>query len=378
MKKILIVNNNLDMGGIQKSLINLLKAIHDKYDITLLLFSQSGAFLKDVPENVKIITPQRQYRMLGLTKRELKRYPFLFLFKAFLVKYTEQFSRRSAMKILGLFQRKIVGYDTVISYTHLSTHKYFWNGCGDFVLDKTVCSNKICLIHCDYLHSGTMTTENNAEYLEFDKIACCSESVRERFLQGSGMQPNKVYTLRNFFDLNIGSCAADCPYSYDHDYINFVIVARLSNEKGIDRAIEALCKSKRADIRYYIIGDGPQKTILLDMVKQYDMHEQVIFLGEQKNPYRYMLNADYLLVPSLHEAAPMVFDEAKTLGLSVITTNTTSALEMIKESDGVVCDNHLIGLENALVNVQKIRSKKEEAIDNQMQQKQFDILVNYL
>ena len=33
MKKILIVNNNLDVGGIQKSLVNLLCEIHNEYDI---------------------------------------------------------------------------------------------------------------------------------------------------------------------------------------------------------------------------------------------------------------------------------------------------------------------------------------------------------
>ena len=42
MKKILIVNNNLDIGGIQKALINLLRGISDKYEVTLMLFSPTG------------------------------------------------------------------------------------------------------------------------------------------------------------------------------------------------------------------------------------------------------------------------------------------------------------------------------------------------
>ncbi|MBO5908439.1 MAG: hypothetical protein J6Q67_01440, partial [Clostridia bacterium] len=171
MKKILIVNNNLDTGGIQRSLINFLKAVHTQYDITLLLFSKSGTLLGDVPNNVKIITPSYRYRMLGLSKNELKAYPWLFLFKGFLMSYTKLFSRRSAMKVLGLFQKKLCGFDTVISYTHLSDHKYFWNGSGDFVLDKVVSPNKICIIHCDYPNSGCMTDRNNREYEEFDKIA---------------------------------------------------------------------------------------------------------------------------------------------------------------------------------------------------------------
>ena len=99
MKKILIVNNNLDMGGIQKSLINLLKEIHNDYNVTLLLFSKSGTLLSGVPNDVKIIEPNKCYRMLGLKRAELKQYPLLFIIKFFLMKVAAVSSRRSAMKL---------------------------------------------------------------------------------------------------------------------------------------------------------------------------------------------------------------------------------------------------------------------------------------
>ncbi len=377
MKKILIVNNNLDMGGIQKSLVNLLKEVHSRYDITLLLFSKSGTLLKDVPEDVNIITPNRCYRMLGLTKAELRKYPFLFCMKFLLMKYTSIFSRRSAMKLLGLFQRKIRGYDTVISYSHLFHHKYFANGSADFVLDKTIGKRKICLVHCDYLNSGTMSKQNNSLYSEFDKIACCSDSVRKRFLDGSRISPDKVFTLRNFYDFDIIKFANEKPYMYEDDSINLLTVARLSHEKGVDKAIDAFHAAGRKDIRYYIVGDGPQRSILENKVSDYHMEERIFFLGEQQNPYRYMLNADYLLVPSLHEAAPMVFDEANILGLPIITTNTTSAQEMVADNDGTVCEN-FDELENILENLKKRETRKEALRTNETQLKQFFYLENEL
>lgn len=371
MKKILIVNNNLDMGGIQKSLINLLKEVHREYDITLLLFSKSGILLNDVPGTVKIITPNKCYRILGLTKSELKHYSFLFGLKYLLMKFASIFSRRSAMKLLGIFQKKIKGYDTVISYSHLLHHKCFGNGCGDFVLDKVVCKNKICMIHCDYLHSGYMSEKNNKEYDEFNKIACCSESVRRRFIQGAKIPEEKVYTLRNFYDFDIVELASENPYKYENSYINLVIVARLSSEKGIDKAIDALYASGRVDIRYYIIGDGPQKDLLQRKIKEYRMEKQIFILGEQQNPYRYMINADYLLVSSLHEAAPMVFDEANILGLRIISTNTTSAMEMIGDNNGIVCDN----LKSVLKQLQSVGCNYMELRTNQLQIGQLSGLV---
>ena len=370
MKKILIINNNLDMGGIQKSLINLLKEVHQDYNITLLLFSKSGVLLNDVPVNVKIITPNKCYQMLGLTKSELKRYPLLFCLKYLFMKYASIFSRRSAMRLLGTFQKKIKGYDVVISYSHLSDYKYFANGCGDFVLDKTIGNRKICFVHCDYLNSGTMSKQNNTQYSEFDKIACCSDSVRKRFLDGSQISSNKVFTVRNFYDLDIVKLANNKPYLYEGESINILTVARLSSEKGIDRAIDAFCATGRKELKYYIIGTGPQMSALENRIKDYHMEKQVFLLGEQKNPYRYMLNADYLLVPSLHEAAPIVFDEANILGVPIITSNTTSAQEIAVKHGGTICDS-FEEIENTLRHLKKIKSKEKTVLTNKTQLNQF-------
>ena len=216
------------MGGIQKSLVNLVKEVHEEYDITLLLFSKSGPLLCEIPETVKIITPLKAYRILGLDKKDLKRYPLLFILKTFLLTYSKIFSRRSAMKLLGLFQKKISGYDTVISYSHFPHPSYFGNGCADFVLDKTVCKNRVCFVHCDYLNFGGLSEANNRSYMEFDKIACCSDSVRERFLLGSNLPEAKVFTVRNFYDLNLTAYQSDGVGLFNESVINVLLIARLS------------------------------------------------------------------------------------------------------------------------------------------------------
>lgn len=375
MKKILIVNNNLDMGGIQRSLINLVRELYGEFDITLLLFSKSGALLGEVPEGVKVITPSAGYRVLGLDKKKLKKHPVLFGLKAFLSIYTRIFSRRSAMKILGLFQRKITGFDAVISYSHFPHHKYFGNGCGEFVLDKTICEQKICFIHCDYLNFGGRTEVNNRAYMEFDKIACCSDSVRERFLLGSGLQDKRVYTVRNFYDLSLTDYCTDEICQFDEQKINILMISRLSSEKGIPRAIEALFLSQRTDIHYYVIGDGPQKEEIRHTIKKCQLENCVTMLGERTNPYAYLMCADYLLVPSFHEAAPMVFDEAKLLSTKVITTDTTSAREMIGTDEGIICENSTDGITRVLKDIRKSAGKCIVDFDNETQRRQFDALL---
>ena len=375
MKRILIVNNNLDMGGIQKSLVNLVKEIHKEYDITLLLFSKSGSLLQEIPKSVKIITPLKAYRILGLEKKDLKKYPLLFVLKAVLLAYSKISSRRSAMRLLGLFQKRISGYDAVISYSHFPHPNYFGNGCSDFVLDKTVCKNKVCFVHCDYLNFGGQTEANNRAYMEFDKIACCSDSVRERFLLGSKLPDSKVHTVRNFYDLQLESYQSEDAELFDESFVNVVLVARLSNEKGIPRAIEALVQSKRKDICYYIIGDGPQKEEIARLISKYQLDSRVTLLGEQSDPYQYLIQADWLLVPSFHEAAPMVFDEAMLMGIKVITTNTTSAEEMIGCEQGIVCENSTDGIVRVLKSVGKSAKSITGDFDNEKQRKQLDSLL---
>ena len=62
MKKILITGYNLDIGGIETSLINLLKNFDTKkYDITLVLEKKEGIFLNQIPSNIKVIDYNLSY-----------------------------------------------------------------------------------------------------------------------------------------------------------------------------------------------------------------------------------------------------------------------------------------------------------------------------
>ena len=98
-------------------------------------------------------------------------------------------------------------------------------------------------------------------------------------------------------------------------------------------------------------------------------------LGELYQPYSYLSQADWLLVPSFHEAAPMVFDESIMLGTKVITTDTTSADEMIGSSHGIVCENSTEGIVRALLRIEKTGKHRTTHFDNEMQRRQFEELL---
>ena len=99
MKKILIVNNNLHIGGVQRALVDLLKCIHGKYDITLALFYPKGALLDEVPADVKILPVCSAYRFLGMTKYDVSKRPLLRLRRSFYAALCRFFGRSFVLSL---------------------------------------------------------------------------------------------------------------------------------------------------------------------------------------------------------------------------------------------------------------------------------------
>lgn len=386
MKKILIVNDNLYLGGIQKSLVNLLKDIHEQCDITLLLLNANGELLAEIPNDIKIIEACRAIRVLGTPKSKLKGDLFRYIWKGLLIVISKKISKKWAFRIAGITQKKIdKEFDIAISYSHASKGNDLRSCSAEFVLEKTIATQKVCFIHADYHNEANRCNYTDLLYRKFDKIACCSESVKRHFIDFLPDLSRKTYTVRNFYDLAISNRGNKCTigenlikigdntdyFYYDKQYINIISVARFTSEKGILRAIKALYESDRKDIRYYLIGDGPQKKEIQNMIKILGLTDQVFIMGKSVRPYYYMKNADYLLVPSFHEAAPIVFDEAKLMGLMVITTNTTSAMEIIGREDGIICENSMEGIRRVLYMLKRNHCLFPKSYNNNIQRKQF-------
>ena len=55
-KRILITNGHMKVGGVEKSLVNLLNAIdYSKYCVDLILFEGTGEYFTDIPKEVNVI-----------------------------------------------------------------------------------------------------------------------------------------------------------------------------------------------------------------------------------------------------------------------------------------------------------------------------------
>lgn len=354
MKKIIIVNNNMQLGGVQKALYNLLWAIHDRYEITLLLFSGTGEYMELLPPDVKVETCTSLFRYLGVSQGictgadRVKR--------GVLAALTKALGRDAVMPVLLASQPKLPGrYDWAISYLQNGRASNFYGGVPDFVLHKIDADFKAAFVHCDYRSSGSNYPGNNRTLACFDAIAACSDGCRRAFEEVMPDLTEKTVTVRNChrFD-EIRAQSAQDPVRCEDGLPNVLMVARLAHEKGIERALEACAWSREQGQSFalHLVGDGPMECALKARAAALGVEELVRFHGGQANPYRYMRHADLLLITSFHEAAPMVIEEARCVGLPVLTVETTSSREMVLDTGcGWVCENTQQAINDCLLSV---------------------------
>lgn len=354
MENIIFVINNLNTGGVQCSLLNLIGKIHSKYNISVVCFYHSG--VNSLPANVRFIVPHSPFHYFGVAQDELKKKPLQYAARFIWAVFTKLFGRSFVIRMMLPFQKKLGDYDCAISYLHEAPQNSFYGGCNEFVLEKIKAKKKVTWLHCDFELCGANSKASEKIYQQFDEIVACSEGTKRAFLRCMPQFKDKCVAIRNCNDYeNIRMLAGD-GIPYDKSEFNIVTVARLSKEKGIERAIEAVkrCVKKGYKLHYHIVGSGDQAEHLKKLTRDYGLENAVTFYGNQNNPYPYMKNADLFLLPSYHEAAPMVFDEAACLGVPVLATETTSTDEMITESgSGFVCENSQNGIADGLMKVLK-------------------------
>lgn len=365
MDKLLIVNNNLHIGGVQKALISLLWNIREQYDITLLLFYAGGELMKELPPDIRVITPDGAYRYLGMTRQDAVSWEDR-LGRGFYGAVTRVFGRKYAVALMALGQKSLGAFDAAVSYLHNSSDRAFYGGCNEFVLRHVSAKKKVAFLHCDYSLCGGDTLENAAQYAMFDVIAACSRGCAEAFLRCNPNLREKVTVVPNCHRFEQIRNAADAaPAALPRDTINIVTVARFGREKGVERALRVIGSlgSLQKKLHYYLVGDGILKKEILAAVEEENLGECVTLCGMQENPYGYIRSADLLLIPSYSEAAPLVIGEAACLGTPVLSTETSSAREMIESTGyGWVCENTEEAmketLENLLAQPDRLHRKK--------------------
>jgi glycosyltransferase involved in cell wall biosynthesis len=104
----------------------------------------------------------------------------------------------------------------------------------------------------------------------------------------------------------------------------FVIgaIGRLSAEKNFACLLHALAKlsAQRADYQAIILGEGPLRPELEEIIKKEGLREKVLLLGYKEQATAYFPYFNLLAIPSSSEGLPLVLLEAMQAGIPVVAT----------------------------------------------------------
>ena len=135
----------------------------------------------------------------------------------------------------------------------------------------------------------------------------------------------------------------DLIHSHQEKYILFL--GRIDEYvKNLTLLLESYKLSKLAEnnVVLKIIGDGDDKELIIDKIKQLDLENQVEMIPFTAAVFLYLKNALFLTLTSRYEGFPRVLIEALSVGVPVISVNCKSGPDeiIIHEKNGLLVENH--------------------------------------
>jgi len=297
MKRIAIFQSEVGVGGIQKSLINLLKNLdYERLTVDLYLSQQTAFWEVDFPEALHVhylkpISPLFKYLPFDLGKK------------------------LAAPDFSGCEP-----YDLAI----------------DFNSYQFSCAVGACTVPARrrvmWVHNNVEIKLNNewkyrvlwrafrGKFKYYDRFICVSRALVEPFQNMSGRKDKEYGVIQNYIDVEeIRRKAEVVPenFSVDPSCVNFVALGKLCHQKGYDLMLDVFARACacREDLRLYIIGGGPDEQELKAQASSLGLDGKVFFLGNQSNPYSFMQQMDAFLSTSRYEGQPLNIMEAMVIGL---------------------------------------------------------------
>lgn len=133
---------------------------------------------------------------------------------------------------------------------------------------------------------------------------------------------------------------------FKKDYKVFINIARLSVEKDQAKLIQAfkIINEKYPKTFLLILGEGPLKEDLQNLIKKLNLKNNVFLLGRIFNPFPYLKKADCFVMSSNHEGQPMTLLEALVLDKAIVATDIPGNISVLKNRGGLIVDNSVKGL----------------------------------
>ncbi len=327
MKRVIIVSCQMIRGGVESALLSMLNALDEnKFDITLLLMRNGGPWENRIPNYVHIVYMTELMDPKGYLKKLLRKNPVkalqgLYYFEKSV--HTASFWEENAY--LSMFLPKLrESYDVAVAYHAPGTLPVH------YVINNIIAEKKVLWIHGDIEQTKSCGSECSTLYSKYHEVVCVSKEAERIFLKHNPSMGECTSTIYNLVDYNrIHRLSKELNFTKIFDVCT---VARLSEEKGIDIAVEAcyLLHHRGRKIRWVCCGTGNEEARIKEIIHKRNLEDYFILAGDQDNPYSYIANSTIYCQPSRHEGYCLTLAEARALCKPIVSTNFTGATEQLQ------------------------------------------------
>ncbi|MGM8212344.1 glycosyltransferase [Virgibacillus sp. W0430] len=342
-KKVIFMLIDMNVGGTEKSLLNLVDNMpRDQYEITFLLLQRRGGFLKSIPDDVEVlyfkdfkkISPWLNYhpkkRVVELIKNKsiLKAFYVFFLHIVLRITKDRRIFFRNILRGYPAMEKE---YDIAIAYAGPMDFISY------FVLNKIKAREKFQWIHFDVTKIGfdrrfvsRVYSQYNKVFVVSEKAKCLLESSLPQLIGKAAVFPNVIPIEKIREQAKSGA-----GFTNAYQGIKILTVGRLAKEKGQDLCIKVLAKlvEEGHDVKWYCVGEGQSRCFYEHLIDKYNLQDRFILLGADSNPYPYIAQCDVYVQPSRHEGYCITLAEARLLHKPIVTTDFTGAREQIRDGE---------------------------------------------
>lgn len=201
-------------------------------------------------------------------------------------------------------------------------------------------------------------------YCRFDMIICQSAYMQHDLVKHYCVSVEKTILIHNATAEVMDTPAQPAKQNNEQVY-KFITVARLSDEKGIERLIHAV-GLLTVSFKYYIIGEGSKRNELQQLIDTLQLHEKVFLSGKKESPFSGLEDADLFLMGSYYEGFPNALLEAGAHGIPVVAFNAPGGIaEIIRDNKNglLVDDNDIIAFAASIKNALAANFDREQIIE---------------
>jgi len=300
MKHIAIFQCDLRVGGIQKSLVNILNEIdYGEYTVDLYLFDKDCFFS----------LPEREGLNVYFEK------PYFFL---------------NRLVYFGLLRRLAPVYGKGREYDVAIDFNSYRNECAVGALGVKA-KKRVMWIHNDVeikrrneIKYRILWHFFKSKFKYYDEFAAVSPGIIDGFRRETSITDKRITAIPN--RINTAEIFEKSREAIDFDVspevYNLCTMGHIAHQKGFDILMDYMAEvvRQRQDIHLYLLGDGPDREKIARQVTRLGLDSFVSLLGNKSNPFPYLEKMDGFVLTSRYEGQGMVIWEAKTLGLELFIT----------------------------------------------------------